>query len=152
MIRFPRWPCRSCSGALHPVSSKLPFTSSPGHLFLPQSQWPWDQPSSWLPVYPPSASTTHPTSHSQCDHLPAKHCQIQPQLGFSSLHPWFPLWTQDTHLRYLCPVCVLTSSLFTLESTRYMASRLAFLLIEYIWKDTQGTSNADFPWGKRRSF
>lgn len=49
-------------------------------------------------------------------------------------------------------ICVLTSSLVTLESTRHMASRLAFLFIEYIWKDTQGTSNADFPWGKRRSF
>ena len=49
-------------------------------------------------------------------------------------------------------ICILTSGLFPLESTRHMASRLVFLFIEYIWKDKQETSNTGFPWGKKLSF
>lgn len=49
-------------------------------------------------------------------------------------------------------ICILTSGLFPLEYTRHMAFRLVFLFIEYIWKDTQATSNIGFPWGKKLSF
>lgn len=95
---------------------------------------PEDQPSSWLPAFPPSTLITHLTSQrSQSNHLTAKRCQILPQFGFSSFHPSPLLWTQDTYLLYR----VLTSSFFPLESTSHMASRLVFLnipdvFIEYI--------------------
>lgn len=54
---------------------------------------------SFLPLLPPLT----PPPHTQSNHLPAKSSQILLQFGFSSLEPWSLLWTQDSHLLYLCP-------------------------------------------------
>ena len=93
---------------------------------------------SFLSVSPPF--TPHP--HTRSNHLPAKSCQTLLQLGFSSLYPPSPSCGPTTLTSY---IYVPTSSLFPLQSTRSMAPRLAFLLIECIWKDTQETSNTGSP-------